>query len=160
MPILTIETMLDAPRERAFDLARSIDLHVATQSAHHEQAVAGVTTGLIGPEQEVTWRARHFGLSLTLTSRIVQFDRPRHFRDSMVRGPFKRFDHDHFFEKRGAGTLMRDVFDFNSPFSILGKLIDGLILRRRMERLLCERNQILKRVSESDEWERYLGETA
>ena len=67
MPVVMLETMLDAPCERAFDLARSIDLHVATQTAHREQAVSGVTTGLIGPEQEVTWRARHFGVSLTLT---------------------------------------------------------------------------------------------
>ncbi len=99
-------------------------------------------------------------MSLTLTSRIVQFDRPRHFRDSMVRGPFKRFDHDHFFENRGEGTLMRDVFDFESPFAILGKFIDAIILKRRMERLLCERNEILKSVAESDEWNRYFGENA
>ncbi len=159
MPILTIETLLDVPCERAFDLARSIDLHVATQTAHHEQAVSGVTAGMIGLGQEVTWRARHFGFSLTLTSRIVQFDRPRHFRDSMVRGPFKRFDHDHIFEKRGEGTLMRDIFDFNSPFGILGKLVDALILKRRLECLLRERNEILKRVAETDEWKRYLSET-
>jgi ligand-binding SRPBCC domain-containing protein len=156
MPIVTIETLLDAPCERAFDLSRSIDLHVATQTRHHERAVSGVTSGMIGLDQEVTWRARHFGFSLTLTSRIVQFDRPRHFRDSMVRGPFKRFDHDHIFEKRGEGTLMRDVFDFNSPFGILGKLVDTLVLERRLGRLLRERNAILKRVAESDEWKQYL----
>ncbi len=77
----------------------------------------------------------------------------------MVRGPFKRFDHDHFFENRGEGTLMRDVFDFNSPFGILGKLVDALMLKRHMERLLGERCEILKRVAETDEWKRFLGET-
>jgi ligand-binding SRPBCC domain-containing protein len=85
-------------------------------TAHtREIAVAGVTSGLIGLGQEVTWEATHFGVRQRLTSRITAFDRPFHFRDSQVRGAFKRFDHDHFFEKTsGEWTLMRDVFDYAS----------------------------------------------
>lgn len=46
------------PPERLFDLARSIDAHVESQKGSGERAVAGVTSGLIGEGQEVTWRAR------------------------------------------------------------------------------------------------------
>ena len=98
MPVLELTTLVAAPVERVFDLSRSIDLHTASTAATGERAVAGVTSGLIGPGEEVTWRARHFGVWQSLTSRIVIFDRPRHFRDSMVRGAFRRFDHDHRFE--------------------------------------------------------------
>lgn len=59
-----------------------------------------MTSGLLGLGDQVTWSARHFGWRWQLTSRINAYDRPRHFRDSMVWGAFKRFDHDHEFEQR------------------------------------------------------------
>src|SRR5215510_835622 len=83
MPCVRVVTRIEAPPERVFDLARSIDLHAQGQARHRERAIAGVTSGLIGMGQSVTWEARHFGITQQLTSRIVAFDRPRSFRDSM-----------------------------------------------------------------------------
>jgi ligand-binding SRPBCC domain-containing protein len=54
----------------------------------NEQAIAGVMSGLIGPDEEVTWEARHFGLRVRMTSRITEYDRPRAFTDEQVSGPF------------------------------------------------------------------------
>jgi hypothetical protein len=45
-----------------FDLARSIDSHTRSQASSGERVVAGVTDGLIGLGQDVTWSARHFGI--------------------------------------------------------------------------------------------------
>src|SRR5882672_3738333 len=98
MPVIVLTTEINAPIEICFDLARSIDFHKHSVSHTSEKAVGGVVTGLIGAGEEVTWQARHFGIWLSLTSQITAFDRPSHFRDSMKCGPFKRFDHDHFFE--------------------------------------------------------------
>jgi ligand-binding SRPBCC domain-containing protein len=121
-----------------------------------ESAVAGVTAGLIGLGQRVTWRARHFGIWLEVTSEIVQFERPVHFRDSMVAGIFESFDHDHDFETSDGGTIMRDVFDFTSPLGPLGSLADLLLVERYMRGLLKERNSFIKVTAEGDDWRRYL----
>jgi ligand-binding SRPBCC domain-containing protein len=115
-----------------------------------EKAVAGVVTGLIGADQEVSWRARHFGIWFSVTSRITAFRPPGHFRDSMKRGPFKRFDHDHFFEFNNGATVMRETFDYTSPFGLLGNIVDSLILERYMTALLTRRNVDLKRVAETN----------
>lgn len=92
------------PRERLFDLARSIDVHVDSQSGSGERAVGGVTSGLIGLGQEVTWRARHFGVPLTMTSRVTAFDFPTSFVDEQIRGPFRSFRHVHEFEATPGGS--------------------------------------------------------
>ncbi len=63
MPRLTIGTEIAAPAERCFDLSRSIDFHLESMVASRERAVAGVTSGLIGAGQELSWEARHFGLT-------------------------------------------------------------------------------------------------
>ncbi len=152
MPVLELRTIIRAPAARCFDLARSVDLHVQSTARTGERAVAGVTRGLIGPGQQVTWRARHFGVWQELTSEISQYDRPRHFRDSMVRGAFAGFDHDHFFAETDGVTEMLDRFAFRSPLGLLGRIADALVLTRYLRRFLAERNAEIQRVAESDEW--------
>jgi ligand-binding SRPBCC domain-containing protein len=115
VPIIELTTEIRAPIERVFDLARSIDLHVRTASSTNERAVGGVTTGLIGLHEAVTWEARHFGLLQRLTVQINEYDRPHRFCDSIVRGAFQRLAHEHLFEERGEITRMVDKFDFASP---------------------------------------------
>jgi len=156
MPTIELTSLIEAPVERVFDLSRSIDLHVKTAGKTGERAVAGVTSGLIGPGQEVTWRARHFGVWQKLTVRITAFESPRSFTDAMVRGAFRSMEHHHSFEPSGSGTIMRDVFHFESPLGIFGRIADSLFLRRYMEAFLLERNRILKQVAESADWGRYL----
>jgi ligand-binding SRPBCC domain-containing protein len=155
---IEIETIVHAPIERVFDLARSIDAHVASTPGTEERPIAGKTSGLIDLGEEVTWQARHFFVRQHLTSRIVLFDRPTHFRDSMVKGAFKRFDHDHFFTSQGDGksTLCRDVFEFEAPLGPLGKIADWLVLHRYMMRLLQTRLRILKELAEGDDWKMHL----
>ena len=157
MPVIELCTDIRASAERCFDLARSVDLHVQSTARTGERAVAGVTRGLLGPGERVTWRARHFGVWQELTSEITRFDRPRHFRDSMVRGAFARFDHDHFFFERDGVTAMRDRFAFRSPLGPLGRIADALVLTRYLRRFLVRRNAELRRVAESDEWRALLG---
>lgn len=131
------------PRERLFDLARSIDAHVDSQKHARERAVGAVTTGLIGDGQEVTWRARHFGVPLSMTSRITELEFPARFVDEQVRGPFKYFRHVHEFEATDGGCLMTDRLQFAAPFGPLGRLAERLVLRRYLERLIAVRGRFL-----------------
>ncbi len=85
MPTFRQVTELAAPVPVIFDLSRSIDLHLESMVASGERAIAGVTSGLICGGEEVTWEARHFGVTWRMTSRIVEFDPPRRFIDEMVR---------------------------------------------------------------------------
>lgn len=156
MPVIELVTSIAGPVERVFDLARSIDLHTHSTSGTGECAIAGVTSGLIGPGQEVTWRARHFGVWQSLTFRIIAFERPTHFADVMLRGAFRRMEHHHHFEQAGGGTTMRDVFRFQSPFGVLGHVADSLVLTRYMRSFLIERTRIIKATAESDSWKQYL----
>jgi ligand-binding SRPBCC domain-containing protein len=149
MPIIRLETKIRAPLEMCFDLARSVELHMRSAALSRETAVGGVTSGLLQLNQEVTWEATHLFVKQRLTSRITIFDRPRHFRDSMVSGAFRRFDHDHIFSEAGGATLMTDVFDFTSPLGPLGKLADLLFLKNYLEGFLKRRAEVIRTEAES-----------
>jgi len=159
MQLITLQTHIAAPPERCFLLSLNIDLHKESTARTSERAVAGVTQGLIGPNQTVTWQGRHFGLMLTHETLISKYDRPHHFQDIMLRGMFKSFAHDHYFDPLPNGTtLMRDELRFAAPLGPLGWLAETLILRRYLSSFLMERNQLIKAVAESPEarWKKYI----
>jgi ligand-binding SRPBCC domain-containing protein len=74
----------------------------------------------------------------------------------MIRGAFKCLKHDHEFLEHPSGTLMVDRFEFQSPFGILGSIVDRFFLIVYMRRFLVRRNSILKKLAESEAWSRYL----
>ena len=160
MPVIELEMHINAHCEVVFDLSRSIDLHMKSTARTNERAVDGCTSGLIGLHEWVTWEATHFGRRQQLTTRITQNDRPRHFRDSMVHGAFRRFDHDHLFEPEGSGTRMIDRFDYTSPLGVLGQLADTMFLKRYMTRLLKERNDLIKSVAESGQAHEFISDSS
>jgi ligand-binding SRPBCC domain-containing protein len=153
---LELVTEIAAPLDRCFDLSRSIDLHVRSVNWTGEKAIAGVTSGLIGPGQNVTWRGRHFGLQLKHSSRITQYTRPTFFRDEMIKGQFRSFCHDHLFEERGAITFMKDVVQFEAPLRLVGWIAERLVLRSYVEGLLIKRNGHIRAVAEGEDWKLYL----
>jgi ligand-binding SRPBCC domain-containing protein len=149
MPVINLQTYINAPAETCFDMSRSIDLHLQSMQHHNERAIAGITEGLIGLHQTVTWKARHFGLLFKLTVQIIEMQQPAFFVDQMVSGPFKWFRHYHAFWPQGDGTLMVDEFVFKSPLGWLGKLVDKWVLAGYMKRLLQQRNEIIKQAAEN-----------
>jgi len=148
MPVIRLTTFINAPIETVFDLARSIELHQVSTKHTNEKVVGGRMSGLIELHESVTWEARHFGVVQRLTSKVTAFDQPRYFVDEMIKGTFHSFKHEHLFEENGIGTLMTDVFTYKSPLAILGRLADVLFLRTYMERLLVQRNKIVKEHAE------------
>lgn len=158
---ITLETAIGAPPERVFDLARSIDLHHRSLDWTREVPVAGRTSGLIGLDEWVTWRAWHLGVRQRLTSRISAYDRPRYFQDVMVRGAFAWMEHDHWFDTApGGGTVLRDEMRFAAPLGIVGRMVEALVLRRYMTRFLERHNAVIKRVAETDAWREFLPDGA
>lgn len=156
MPLIELETIVNAPVQRCFDLARSIDFHQETTAGTNERAVAGVTSGLINKGEEVTWRARHFGVYQHLSSQITEMNAPYYFEDRMIKGVFKSIRHRHFFEEKNGQTIMKDHFEFEAPFGLIGKIISKLILKDYLQKFIVERNQMLKETAESDEWKKYI----
>lgn len=156
MPLIHLETRIKAPIGRCYDLSCSIDLHKASTQASKEEAIAGIIKGLIGQGDYVTWRAKHLGFTHEMTTVIPEARRPHYFISRMKNGPFKKIEHKHIFRSEGDETVMIDEFDFEAPFGILGRLAEWLVLRSYMKRLLAERNELIKRVAESEEWRSYI----
>lgn len=157
MPTIEINTTIHQKKNIVFDLSRSIDLHKISAKSSNEEAISGKTSGLIGMNESVTWKAKHFGINQILTSKITEYNYPYFFTDEMQKGAFKSFKHNHYFEDlENNSTLMKDIFTYQSPLGFLGKLADTLFLKNYMENFLVERNEIIKEYAESNKWKKIL----
>lgn len=156
MPKIELSTEINSTLEICFDLSRSIDLHKISTAQTNEEAIAGKTTGLINLNETVTWQASHFGINQKLTSKITAFDRPNYFIDEQTKGIFKSIVHEHKFEQVGDKVIMNDIFEFHSPFGLLGKVFNKLVLTNYLKKLLISRNQVIKEFAETEKWEEML----
>ena len=156
MPNITLITLINAPKERVFDLSRSIDLHQQSLLHTNEKAVAGRTNGLIEFGETVTWHANHLFKTRTLTVKITQMQPFESFTDEMLQGDFKSMHHEHLFSNSNNITTMKDIFSFEAPYGIIGKIFSQTFLTAYMTKLLQQRNLVIKDFAESDKWKMIL----
>ena len=122
----------------------------------NEKAIAGVTSGMMKLHDTVTWQATHFGITFYMTSAIPVLQEPNYFVSQMIKGPFKKLYHQHLFEEKNNQTIMTDIFEFEAPYGMLGKVVEKLVLTNHMKTFLVMRNAYLKAIAESEDWKKYL----
>ncbi|MGZ3924651.1 MAG: SRPBCC family protein [Flavisolibacter sp.] len=156
MPFIHLTTFIAAPQERVFDLSRSVDLHRASMKRYEEKIVDGTMSGLMNMNDTVSWTAKHLFKQRRLKSKITRLSAPEYFTDEQEEGDFKMMKHEHYFKPIQNGTIMIDQFHFETPFGLLGRLVNNFYLKRYMTKLLKERIAMIKQVAESNLWQQYL----
>ena len=90
------------------------------------------------PFLKMTWVAEH-----------TAYDPPHHFSDTMVKGPFWSWNHDHNLVESGGKTTVRDEVTYQVPFGPLGNLADrilaGMLVRGRISKMFKARELRLQR---------------
>ena len=152
MPKIHLTTFIAAPVERVFNLSRSISLHKISTAGTNEEAIAGITSGLINLNETVTWRAKHLFKTRQHTSVISAMEMPVQFVDEMVQGEFKSFRHEHHFKPIDNGTIMIDLLDFETPYGTFGKIFNSIYLKKYLEKFLQKRNNVIKEYAETQKW--------
>ncbi|MEM0575378.1 SRPBCC family protein [Flavobacterium polysaccharolyticum] len=148
MTTIKITTNYFAPIEKVFDINRDIDIHQQSASKTKEVAIAGITSGLINKNETVTWRGKHFGFYFTHQSIISEMNFPTYFVDEQLKGNFKSFKHQHFFEQKENYVVVTDIVTYETPFEIFGKLFDRFLLKNHLTNFILHRNRVLKYISE------------
>jgi ligand-binding SRPBCC domain-containing protein len=156
MPTIHLTTFIAAPAEVVFNLSRHIGLHKESMSKHGEEAVAGTRFGLIEKEETVTWKARHLFKNRLLRVKVTEMKKNEMFVDEQAEGDFKAMKHEHYFKPCDNGTILIDLFHFESPYGTIGKWFNSLYLTRYMKRLLEQRNKTIKDFAETEKWRKLL----
>jgi ligand-binding SRPBCC domain-containing protein len=156
MPTIHLTTFISAPVDVVFDLSRSVELHKQSMRHYKEEAVAGTRFGLVEKEDTITWTAKHLLKKRFLRVKVTEMRKPERFTDEQMEGNFKMMKHEHHFKPCDNGTILIDLFHFESPFGMMGKWFNGLYFTGYMKRLLEQRNKTIKEYAESGKWRHLL----
>ena len=146
---------IHAPIDRCFLLSTHLELVERTLGM---QPLRGKTEGMVEDGDRVVWGGWKFGLPQMHESLITRYERPDFFQDTMRRGRFKRFQHDHQFVEIDGHTLLIDKLRFSMSLWWPGRMVGRYVVLPRIAALMRSRLELLKRVAEGDEWQRYLTE--
>jgi ligand-binding SRPBCC domain-containing protein len=148
---------INAPIERCFLLSTNIELVGRTLGM---KPIEGKTSGMIEADDKLLWAGWKFGIPQMHESVITKYERPSFFQDTMGRGRFKRFQHDHYFYEMNDRTVLNNKIRFTMPLGFVGRLVGQFVLVPYLSRRLRRRLNLLKNVAENrKEWPKYLRES-
>jgi len=147
---------VNAPLDRCFLLATNLDLvrHTLRMSVSADESTRAA--GMVAQGDRLVWRGKVFGWEHLHESLITRYERPYFFQDTMARGRFRRFQHDHTFTEIGGRTLLSDKVQFSMPMGWAGRMVGRYVVMPHVSRLLRLRLELLKRLAESDGWRDYI----
>jgi len=112
--------------------------------------------GMVARGDRVVWYGWKFGLPHMHESVISRYEAPAFFQDTMERGRFKRFQHDHQFSEVDGHTLMVDYVRFSLPLGVAGRMVGRQVVMPHVVKLLRTRLRLLKSLAEGEEWRQYI----
>lgn len=80
----------------------------------------------------------------TWVTEITHVNEPNYFVDEQRFGPFKMWHHEHIFTQTEDGkVLMQDIVSYVVPFGILGRIMNALIISKKINDIFNYRTQVL-----------------
>ncbi len=89
----------------------------------------------------VRMRIYLFGIPFFWETVITEYIQSEVFVDSLKKGPFSFWWHQHLFKPYNSGTLLTDMIDYDLPCGIFGKFINHIFVRKELEKIFMERHQ-------------------
>ncbi len=75
---------------------------------------------------------------------ITQIKEKEYFIDSQLSGPYGIWHHEHHFKKVRGGVEMTDMLYYKLPLGFLGRILNFLFIRGKVEGIFSYRTEILK----------------
>ena len=101
------------------------------------------TGGIEDVGSRVKIRLRVGPFSQTWTAEHTACEPGRMFRDVMISGPFRSWEHTHLFIPQGENcSLLEDRVEYEFPLGWLGKLLGGYYTRKRLTRMFEFRHRV------------------
>lgn len=74
-------------------------------------------------------------------TKITAWEPPHRFVDVQLKGPYRRWIHEHIFEEIESGTKMTDIVEYAVPGGILAPMINLLFVKRDIQKIFSFREQ-------------------
>jgi ligand-binding SRPBCC domain-containing protein len=102
------------------------------------------------PGQIIQYKVSPFlGLKLAWVTEITIVQDRNYFIDEQRFGPYALWHHKHFFEAIDKGVKMTDVVHYGLPFGFLGRIMDTLIVKNKINEIFAYREKAVNEIFNS-----------
>jgi ligand-binding SRPBCC domain-containing protein len=144
--VLRSEIWLPAPIDSVFHFfSRPENLNRITPPWLHFRILSAHDTA-IHEATRINYRLKIRGASINWQSEIRLWDPPRRFVDAQIKGPFKCWVHQHEFEERDDGTIVRDNVEYALHGWIFEFLLDHFLVKGDLARIFRYRRAKLNEI--------------
>lgn len=84
------------------------------------------------------------GIKMNWVTEITHISERKFFVDEQRFGPYAMWHHEHHFEERDGGVLMRDVLHYKVPYGIVGTIADALFVDKKVEQIFAFRKKTIE----------------
>ncbi len=106
--------------------------------------------GIEQPGSRVKIQVRVGPITQTWTAEHIACEPGRMFRDTMISGPFRHWEHTHLFIPDGENSSwLEDRVEYELPLGRVGKFIAGAYIHRRLSRIFAWRHRVTAEALES-----------
>lgn len=110
-----------------------------------------IRTGLAGQEMYegmiIHYRISPFwGIRMNWVTEITHSRDREYFIDEQRFGPYAFWHHQHRFEERDGGVLMRDILHYKVPLGFIGNLANAIFVESKIEEIFAYRVKAVERI--------------
>ena len=79
------------------------------------------------------------GIPTNWVTEITHVKKYKLFVDEQRVGPYKIWHHEHLFKQTKDGVLMMDIISYKLPFGIIGRLVNKLFIKKKLNKIFNHR---------------------
>ncbi|HEY3779617.1 MAG TPA: SRPBCC family protein [Fimbriimonadaceae bacterium] len=137
------ETLVAAPLEDVFEFfSKAENLEKLTPPSLRFHVVSALPIEM-RPGARIQYRLRLFGIPFKWESEITVWEPLVRFCDVQIKGPYKKWEHEHSFQRDGERTLMKDVVDYAVPGWSIAPLVHALFVRWQVKHIFAYRGKVI-----------------
>lgn len=85
------------------------------------------------------------GIKTTWVTEITQVRDLEFFVDEQRIGPYAMWHHQHIIAPIEGGVLMRDIISYSPPFGFLGRIANGIVIKKKLNEIFDYRTQAVEK---------------
>ena len=83
------------------------------------------------------------GVKITWVTEITQVKDKEFFIDEQRMGPYKMWHHQHIFEIKDNGVLMKDIITYIPPFGLIGQIANKIFIKKQLKNIFDYRQKVI-----------------
>lgn len=85
-----------------------------------------------------------WGIPVRWKTVLKNIKEPQSFTDIQTSGPYKKWEHNHVFQQHRNGVLMKDEIKYELPLGNVGRILNFLLVRKKIENIFLHREKVLE----------------